>query len=94
MLKNRELSHIDLTKIPKDIRSVFKVKNLYVAASVEAFWKIIKNEFFHPNSFDSIKVLVYNLGNFLFEYNHLKRQEGLAYITSYEKLEKVPELLN
>ena len=96
LLKNRELSHINLTKIPKDIRTVFKVKNLYVAASVEAFRKIIKNEFFHPNLFDSIKDIIYNLGNFLFEYNHLKRHGGLAYIniTPYEKLEKVTELLN
>ena len=35
------------------------------------------NEFFYPNSFDSLKDLLYNLGNFLFEYNHLRRhQEG------------------
>jgi hypothetical protein len=27
-----ELAHIDLTKVPKDIRTVFKAKNLYVAA--------------------------------------------------------------
>ena len=26
-----ELAHIDLTKVPKDIRTVFKVKDLYVA---------------------------------------------------------------
>src|SRR4030042_2088533 len=26
-----ELAHIDLTKVPKDIRTVFKVKNLYIA---------------------------------------------------------------
>ena len=26
-----ELAHIDLTKVPKDIRTVFKVKKLYVA---------------------------------------------------------------
>jgi len=44
---------------------------------VEAFWKIIKNEFFYPNSFDSVKDLIYNLGNFLFEYNHLRRHGGL-----------------
>ncbi len=61
---------------------------------VEAFWKIIKNEFFYPNSFDSVKDLIYNLGNFLFEYNHLRRHGGLAYITPYEKLEKVTELLS
>lgn len=174
-----ELAHIDLTKVPKDIRTVFKIKNLYVAAleddctrltyleilkdkkastltyfmarslswfkqiynfefekvlsdngpefkgsldrehpfetmcdqlgikhiytrpyrpqtngKVEAFWKIIKNEFFYPNSFDSVKDLIYNLVNFLFEYNHLRRHGGLAYITPYEKLEKVTELLS
>jgi len=27
-----KLAHIDLTKVPKDIRTVFKVKDLYVAA--------------------------------------------------------------
>ena len=61
---------------------------------VEAFWKIIKNEFFYPNSFDSVKDLIYNLGNFLFEYNHLRRHGGLKYMTPYEKLEKVTELLS
>jgi len=45
------------------------------------------------NSFDSVKDLIYNLGNFLFEYNHLRRHGGLAYITPNEKLEKVTELL-
>ena len=174
-----ELSNIDLTKVPKDICMVFKIKDLYVAAleddctrltyseilkdkkastltyfmaralswfkqiynfefekvlsdngpefkgsldrehpfeimcdqlgikhtytrpyrpqtngKVEAFWKIIKNEFFYPNSFDSVKDLIYNLGNFLFEYNHLRRHGGLEYITPYEKLEKVTELLS
>ena len=137
-----ELAHIDLTKVPKDICMVFKIKDLYVAAleddctrlayleilkdkrastltyfmaralswfrqiynfefekvlsdngpefkgsldrehpfetmceqlgikhiytrpyrpqtngKVEAFWKIIKNEFFYPNSFDSVRIL-------------------------------------
>jgi transposase InsO family protein len=59
-----------------------------------AFWKIIKNEFFYPNSFDSLKDLIYNLGNFLFEYNHLRRHGGIDYQTPYEKLEKVTELLS
>ena len=174
-----ELAHIDLTKVPKDIRTVFKIKGLYAAAleddctrltyseilkdkkastltyfmvralswfkqiynfefekvlsdngpefkgsldrehpfetmcnqlgikhiytrpyrpqtngKVEAFWKIIKNEFFYPNSFDSLKDLIYNLGNFLFEYNHLRRHGGIDYLTPYEKLEKVTELLS
>ena len=48
---------------------------------VEAFWNIIKNEFFYPNSFDSLKDLIYNLGNFLFEYNHLRRHGGIDYQT-------------
>jgi len=46
------------------------------------------------DSFDSLKDLIYNLGNFLFEYNHLKRHGGLECITPYEKLEKVTELLS
>jgi len=61
---------------------------------VEVFWKIIKNEFFYPNPFDSIKDLIYNIGNFLFEYHHLRRHGGLEYITPHEKLEKVTELLS
>lgn len=35
------------------------------------------------------KDLIYILGNFLFEYNHLRRHGGLNYQTPYEKLEKV-----
>ncbi len=174
-----ELAHIDMTKIPKDIRCSFKVKELYVAAlcddctrisyaeilknkkastltyfmarslswfkqiynfefeavmsdngpefkgsptkehpfetmcdqldikhiytrpyrpqtngKIEAFWKIIKNEFFYPNSFDSDKDLIMNLGNFLFEYNHLRRHGGLNYQTPFDKLQKVTELLS
>jgi len=61
---------------------------------VEAFWKILKREFFYPNSFDSEKELVMNLGNFLFEYNHLRRHGGLHYITPFDKLEKVTELVS
>ena len=44
---------------------------------VEAFWKIIRNEFFYPNSFESEKDLIMNLGKFLFEFNHLKETRGL-----------------
>ena len=46
------------------------------------------------DSFDSLKDIIYNLGNFLFEYNHLRRHGGLEYITPYEKLEKVNGLLS
>ena len=174
-----ELAHIDLSKIPKDIRCSFKIKELYVAGvcddctrltyaeilkdkkastltyfmarslswfkqiynfeyesmmsdngpefkgsiqrehpfetmcselgikhiytrpyrpqtngKIEAFWRIIKKEFFRPNSFTSEEDLILNLGNFLFEFNHLRRHGGLNYISPFDKLEKVTELLS
>jgi len=61
---------------------------------IEAFWKIIKKEFFYPNSFDSQEDLLLNLGNFLYEYNHLRCHGGLNYITPFDKLQKVTELLS
>jgi len=45
------------------------------------------------NYSNSIKDLIYNLGNFLFEYNHPRRHGGLKKTTPYEKLEKVTKLL-
>jgi transposase InsO family protein len=174
-----ELAHIDLTKIPKDLRCSFKIKELYVAAvcddctrltyaetikdkkastltyfmarslswfkqiynfefdavmsdngpefkgvlnkehpfeimcheldikhiytqpyrpqtngKIEAFWRILKNEFFYPNSFDSPEDIILNLGNFLFEFNHLRRHGGLNYETPFDKLQKVTELVS
>jgi transposase InsO family protein len=67
---------------------------MFYNSKVKTFWKIIKNKLFYPNSFDSLKDLIYNLGNFLFEYNHLRRHRRFEYITPYEKLEKVTELLS
>lgn len=61
---------------------------------IEAFNRILKKEFFYPNTFDSEKELMLNLGNFLFEYNHLRRHGGLNYITPFDKLQKVTELLS
>jgi transposase InsO family protein len=61
---------------------------------IEAFNRILKREFLYPNSFDSEKDLMQNLGNFLFEYNHLRRHGGLNYITPFDKLQKVTELLS
>jgi len=61
---------------------------------IEAFWKIIKNEFFYPNHFGSMEDLILNLGNFIFEYNHLRRHGGLNYETPFDKLQKVTELLS
>lgn len=174
-----ELAHIDLSKLPKDMRCSFKIKEIYVAAlcddctrltyaeilkdkkastltyfmarslswfkqiynfeyeaimsdngtefkgslnrehpfetmckefgikhiytqpyrpqtngKIEAFWKIIKKEFFAPNAFTSKEDLILNLGNFLFEFNHLRRHGGLKYISPFDKLEKVTELLS
>ncbi len=174
-----ELAHIDVSKLPKDMRCSFKVKELYVAAvcddctrltyaemlkdkrastltyfmarslswfkqiynfefktimsdngtefkgsiqrehpfetmcqelsirhictkpyrpqtngKIEAFWRIIQKEFFGPNAFTSKEDLVLNLGNFLFEYNHLRKHGGLHYETPFDKLQKVTELLS
>ncbi len=174
-----ELAHIDLTKIPKDLRCSFKIKEMYAAAlcddctritsaevvkdkkastlaffmarslswfkqiynfeyemimsdngpefkgsldkehpfevlcqqlnikhiytkpyhpqtngKIEAFWKILKDEFFYPNRFTSERDLILNLGNFLFEFNHLRRHGGLQYMTPFDKLQKVTELLS
>jgi len=174
-----ELAHIDITKIPKDLRCSFKVKEIYTAAvcddctrltyaeilkdkrastltyfmarslswfkqiynfefeaimsdngpefkgsldrehpfemmchelaikhictrpyrpqtngKIEAFWRILQNEFFSPNTFDSEEDLILNLGNFLFEYNHLRRHGGLNYETPFDKLQRVTELLS
>ncbi len=61
---------------------------------IEAFWKIAKNEFFYPNSFDSKEDIVLNLGNFLFEFNHLRKHGGLNYETPFDKLQRVTELLS
>ena len=38
--------------------------------------------------------IILNLGNFLFEYNHLRRHGGLNYETPFDKLQKVTELLS
>src|SRR3989304_5476448 len=136
-----ELAHIDISKVTKDIRCTFKVKELYIAAlcddctrityaeilrdrrastltyfmarslswfkqiytkpyrpqtngKVEAFFKIAKNEFFYPNRFESEEDVILNLGNFLFEYNHLRRHGGLNYETPFDKLQKVTELVS
>jgi hypothetical protein len=174
-----ELAHIDLSKIPKDLRCSFKIKELYTAAvcddctrliyaeiikdkrastltyffarslswfkqiynfeyemvmsdngpefrgtlkrehpfetfckevgvqhictqpyrpqtngKVEAFWKVLNNEFYLPNSFSTEEDLKMNFGNFLFEYNHLRKHGGLNYKTPFDKLKRVTELVS
>lgn len=61
---------------------------------IEAFNKIAKNEFFLCNSFSSMEDMVLNLGNFLFEYNHLRKHGGLNYETPFDKLQRVTELVS
>ena len=61
---------------------------------IESFFKIMKKEFFGPNKFESIEDLILNLGNYLFEFNHLRRHGGLNYDTPFDKLRKVAELLS
>jgi len=55
--------------------------------------RLSQREFFLPNSFESEEDVIMNLGNFLFEYNHLRRHGGLNYETPFDKLQKVTELL-
>jgi Integrase core domain len=61
---------------------------------IEAFFKIIKSEFFNPNTFNSQEDLFLNLGNYLFEYNHLRKHGGLNYETPFDKLKTVTELVS
>ncbi len=61
---------------------------------VEAFFKILKKEFFRPNQFADLNEVKEQLGGFLFEYNHLRRHGGLNYMTPFDKLQKVTELVS
>jgi len=71
-----------------------KVQRPQTNGKIEAFFKIAKKEFFNPNEFESKEDLVLNLGNYLFEYNHLRGHGGLGYQTPFDKLRKVTELLS
>ena len=84
------IHRIALDCIEKLVKCIERFNN----GEIEAFWKIAKNEFFYPNSFDSKEDIVLNLGNFLFEFNHLRRHGGLNYETPFDKLQKVTELLS
>ncbi|MGB7293210.1 MAG: integrase core domain-containing protein [Thermodesulfobacteriota bacterium] len=61
---------------------------------IEAFFKIVKKEFFYPNKFESGEDVILNLGNFLFVYNHLRRHGELNYETPFDKLQKVTKLVS
>lgn len=77
------------------------IKHLYTRpfrpqtnGKIEAFNKIAKNEFFGPNKFESTEDIVLNLGNYLFEYNHLRKHGGINYETPFDKLQRVTELVS
>jgi len=61
---------------------------------IEAFWKILDREFIKYNHFESIDEIKEQLGGFLYDYNHLRRHGGLKYITPFDKLKNVSELLS
>lgn len=61
---------------------------------VEAFFKILKREFIRPNTFKDLDEVKEQLCGFLFDYNHLRRHGGLKYITPFDKLQKVTELVS
>lgn len=46
-----------------------------------------------PKQFESKEEIHANLGNYLFEFNHLRRHGGLEYLTPFDKLEKVTDLV-
>jgi transposase InsO family protein len=59
----------------------------------EAFFRILKKEFFRPNSFRDLAEVKEQMGGFLFEYNHLRRHGGLTYMAPSDKLLRVTELV-
>jgi len=61
---------------------------------IEAFFKIAKKQFFNSNKFESMEDLKMNLGNYSFEYNHLRRYGGLNYQTPFDKILKLTEFLS
>lgn len=60
---------------------------------VEAWFKIIQTELVNAHSFKGIEDFKEQLGQYIFEYNHTRRHGGIQYLTPYEKLEKVTEIL-
>lgn len=60
---------------------------------IEAFWKIFNREFLHPNTYTSKKELVYNIGEYLYQFNHYRRHGGLNYITPWDKYQKVSKFI-
>ena len=60
---------------------------------IEAFWKITNREFLHPNRFTTLQELIYNLGEYLYNFNHTRRHGGLNYITPWQKYVSVSKIV-
>lgn len=60
---------------------------------VEAFFKIVQNEFIRPHTFKDIEEFKEQLGHYIYDYNHRRLHGGIAYQTPFQKLEKVTKLL-
>jgi hypothetical protein len=60
----------------------------------EAFFRILKKEFFNPNSFKDLNEEKEPPGSYLFENNHFRRHGGLNHETPFDKLQKATELLS
>lgn len=60
---------------------------------VEAFFKIVQNEFIRPHTFKDIEEFKEQLGHYIYDYNHRRPHGGIDRQTPFQKLEKVTELL-
>ncbi len=60
---------------------------------IEAVWKILHREFLHPNIYTSKTELIYNLGEYLYQFNHYRKHGGLKYTTPWSKYLKVSKFI-
>jgi len=60
---------------------------------VEAFFKILQTELVRAHHFKDLLEFKEQLGAYIADYNHCRRHGGIDYLTPFEKLEKVTELL-
>ena len=77
-----ELAHIDLTKVPKDIRTVFKIKDLYVAALEDdctrlTYLKILKDKRASTLTYFMARALSWFKQIYNFEFEKLLSDNGL-----------------
>lgn len=58
---------------------------------IERFWGTLENEFIADHTFQSIEEFQEDLFQYLIQYNHIRRHQGIDNITPYQKLESVSE---